>query len=611
MFDTPSDPASDFDATVHVLSEFAYANLPRPPTAEAAKGTDTALQERFAPQWVDLLRRAVEEPGLISEAYTRFHGYSLGNRFAALIQCQMRGLEPGPISTFNGWRKLGYAVQEGERALTLCMPIKGILAREKALAPEVAAQRNDPLPDIEEIEYIRAFVWKPHWFVLAQTQPINPETVQPVSVPTLDGWDKDKALTALDIHEMPFAHLDGNTQGYAHGRNIAVSPLAEFSYKTLFHEMAHIVLGHTSREDSTAPLVDTMALPRSQIEVEAEGVTLLLLDTFDLPGQQYSRGYIQHWLEGEEIPEKSAQRIFGGADRILSAGLGEGRVRFPTADDLAWTGTDPAASTVPTATTPVVPVSQASASLTTPRLEPEIGIGAIPAAVLNSGAALPATTALPATRVLSEALTVPDGAEHAWKLHERLMLLHSELHPEERAERHSIARAVGYLERLDPAAATQVRDLVSNASRSLKAAFARLESTLDGDWEEEATAAVAKSLITSNGHHPPAHHSPAQDSESSGVLFAPEPAALPLTSGREATARRVVGRDLRQELREAKKSFFDAAKSHDLKVGGHHQKAMLAALGEFLGVSIPSRRTPTAQQWLQGASAIETEDLLW
>jgi hypothetical protein len=46
------------------------------------------------------------EPGLILRAYSAFHQYSLGNQIAALIQCQMRSLEPGPINTYPGWQKL-------------------------------------------------------------------------------------------------------------------------------------------------------------------------------------------------------------------------------------------------------------------------------------------------------------------------------------------------------------------------------------------------------------------------------------------------------------------------------------------------------------------------
>ena len=39
-----------------------------------------------------------------------------------------------------------------------------------------------------------------------------------------------------------------------------------------------------------------------------------------LEGIEYSRGYLQHWLQGEEIPERACQRIFKAADAILRAG---------------------------------------------------------------------------------------------------------------------------------------------------------------------------------------------------------------------------------------------------------------------------------------------------
>ena len=37
-------------------------------------------------------------------------------------------------------------------------------------------------------------------------------------------------------------------------------------------------------------------------------------------GQAESRFYIQGWLQGGTLPEKSAKRIFGAADRIMKAG---------------------------------------------------------------------------------------------------------------------------------------------------------------------------------------------------------------------------------------------------------------------------------------------------
>jgi hypothetical protein len=38
-------------------------------------------------------------------------------------------------------------------------------------------------------------------------------------------------------------------------------------------------------------------------------------------GAMACRGYIQNWLAGATIPERSAQRIFAAADKILRAGI--------------------------------------------------------------------------------------------------------------------------------------------------------------------------------------------------------------------------------------------------------------------------------------------------
>src|SRR3954464_10277360 len=70
-----------------------------------------------------ILSTAVTQPGSIMRAYSAFHNYSIGNQILALVQCQLRGLEPGPINTFPGWQALGRTVKRGERALILCMPI--------------------------------------------------------------------------------------------------------------------------------------------------------------------------------------------------------------------------------------------------------------------------------------------------------------------------------------------------------------------------------------------------------------------------------------------------------------------------------------------------------
>jgi hypothetical protein len=255
-------------------------------------------------RWSDLLQQAVTQPGLILKAYSSFHGYSIGNQIAAIVQCHSRSIEPGPINTYPGWQKLGRQVQKGQKALWLCMPLT--FKRKSEPIANQPSNENQPA----ETEVITGFVWKPNWFVLAQTDG------EPVPMPEIPAWDKARALVALNITETEFTHTNGNTQGYARKREVAISPLAELPHKTLFHELAHVELGHTSETDFN----DSDQTPRNLREVEAEAVALVICESLSLPGSEYCRGYIQNWLQGDVIPEKSAQKIFGAADRILKAG---------------------------------------------------------------------------------------------------------------------------------------------------------------------------------------------------------------------------------------------------------------------------------------------------
>jgi N-terminal domain of anti-restriction factor ArdC len=245
-------------------------------------------------KWSDLLVQAVTEPGIISKAYSLFHNYSMGNMLAALVQCNQRGITPGPIQTFNGWEKLNRHVMKGQKAIWLCVP-------------RTSKKKND---GGEDEEVITSFIWCPRFFVLSQTQG------ESVPMPTIPTWDKERALAALNITEIPFDMMNGNVMGYATKRQVAVSPLAPFPFKTLAHELAHVELGHTSEMDYS----DAETTPRNLRETEAECVALLLCESLELPGADFCRGYIQSWLKGDVIPERSCQRILGATDRILRAG---------------------------------------------------------------------------------------------------------------------------------------------------------------------------------------------------------------------------------------------------------------------------------------------------
>ena len=251
--------------------------------------------------FADLLASAVTEPGILSAAYQQFHSYSLGNQLLAWSQCLERGLQPGPMATFPKWKELGRHVRKGEKALTLCMPV----TVKKPAEPEAEG---------EEPDVFTRFIYRPRWFVLAQT---DGAVIPPAPIPN---WDPSVALVALEVTEIPFDLTDGNVLGYARGQSIAISPVNPLPHKTRFHELAHVLLGHTA-EGAQA---DGELTPRSLRECEAEAVALLCCAALDLPGVESCRGYIQSWWgAGHPIPERSAQRVLKAADQILKAGATE------------------------------------------------------------------------------------------------------------------------------------------------------------------------------------------------------------------------------------------------------------------------------------------------
>ena len=230
------------------------------------------MSKRQHATWGELLRDAVEKPGRMLEAYTAFHNYSFGNALLALEQCVKRNLQPGPLNTYRGWLEKKRQVRKGEKGITLCMPMPF----------KRAAQADDAQDETTEPQVCYAFRFRAYWFVLAQTE--GEETY----IPPIRGFDIDTALRALNISRTSFDEMNGNIQGFANGREIAVNPLAALRHKTTFHEIAHIVLGHTTTER----LVDSEQTARHIREVEAESVALICCETLALEGAEFCRGYV-------------------------------------------------------------------------------------------------------------------------------------------------------------------------------------------------------------------------------------------------------------------------------------------------------------------------------
>ena len=246
------------------------------------------------PEWADLLKVALEMPGEAGNTYNRFRRLSFGNQ--ALLM--MQGLYE-PVHTYKGWLSLGRQVRKGSKAKSIYVPM--------------FRKREDSKG--EEREYLSGFKLVPSMFGVSET---DGEELPAWDPPT---WSRAQALRKLKIQRKRYTLIDGNTQGYSMGQTLAINPVAVYPFKTLIHEMAHIVAGHTT-EDQMAEYHHH----RGRFEFEAEGTAYLIMNELGALKQfnaAESRNYIQTWLKDETPDEKSVRRVFSTADKILRAGYPE------------------------------------------------------------------------------------------------------------------------------------------------------------------------------------------------------------------------------------------------------------------------------------------------
>jgi hypothetical protein len=109
-------------------------------------------------------------------------------------------------------------------------------------------------------------------------------------------WDVRRAATKLGITLVPFdrANFDDpdNVRGYSFGTNMAIRVGEPHPNFIAFHEMAHIVRGHTTGKcDSIASMVGSGG------EAEAHGTAILLAKAFDFDSTQWDEAHEFNLLE--------------------------------------------------------------------------------------------------------------------------------------------------------------------------------------------------------------------------------------------------------------------------------------------------------------------------
>jgi hypothetical protein len=258
------------------------------------------------PHWAELLQTALTLPGHSSGTYSRFRTLSLGNQALLMLQHVFE-----PVHTYKGWAGLNRQVVKGSKAKVIYVPMF----------------RKELNENGEKEERLTGFKLVPSIFGVSET---DGEELPPYEPPH---WSKDRAMNKLGINQIPFAHMDGNCQGFSAGKSIAISPVAVYPFKTFLHECSHVVCGHTTPDE----LAEYQA-HRGLKEFEAEGAAYLLMNELGSTDQfnaAESRNYIQIWLRGEEPPESSIKRVFSTADKIYRAGLEEPKESEPAEEKVA------------------------------------------------------------------------------------------------------------------------------------------------------------------------------------------------------------------------------------------------------------------------------------
>jgi len=238
-----------------------------------------------------LMAEALTMPGRMGSTYSRFYPYSFGNQIALWMQ-----RVEGPVATYQRWQELGRHVVKGAKAASILRPIMRKVEEE----------------DGEETMRVRGFKWVRCIFGIDQTEGEELEPWEPAE------WNKERALGALGIGLTAFKAMDGDIQGYSTGREVAINPVAAYPFKTLFHELGHVTLGHT-----TGQQLEEYRAHRGIKEFQAESVAYLAMHELDALEQfnaAESRAYIQNWLQGREPSEKHIREVFSATDKILRAG---------------------------------------------------------------------------------------------------------------------------------------------------------------------------------------------------------------------------------------------------------------------------------------------------
>jgi antirestriction protein ArdC len=269
-------------------------------TIEEKKAQAEALHDSISTQ-VETLRNTKQWTEFLKFA-TAFHSYSLNNLLLILSQRP----EATQVAGFRKWQGLGRQVRIREKSIK----IFGYSTKK--------VTEKDENGDSQERQVARFPILSV--FDIGQTDPIEGVGVSGLITVQLTGADDFGIIDTLSAHLVENGwmveqrSIPGQKNGYTNPEQKLIvldSNLSrEHMAKTLIHETAHVLLGHTEN-------MTDYTLHRGVMETEAESVAYIVAALIGFDTSAYSIGYIAGWADADTALIKStAGRVLHTSHQI-------------------------------------------------------------------------------------------------------------------------------------------------------------------------------------------------------------------------------------------------------------------------------------------------------
>lgn len=271
-------------------------------TIEEKKAQAEALHNSISEQ-VEALRDSGRWTAFLDFAQS-FHAYRTLNNVLLILS---QSPEASRVAGFRKWQGLNRQVRKGSKAIRIFgYSTKKVIEEDENGESQEKKIARFPILSV---------------FDISSTDLIDPEAGDPGTITAqLTGTDDHGIVDALSTYltgegwTVTRQSLPGSTNGVTRPESrsgVIDSDLSpEHASKSMIHELAHVLLGHT---EDMAEYVEHRGL----METEAESVAYIVSGMAGFDTSAYSVGYIAGWADGDtDLIKSTAVRVLRTAHQI-------------------------------------------------------------------------------------------------------------------------------------------------------------------------------------------------------------------------------------------------------------------------------------------------------